>query len=50
MSHQPLITHEELTLTIEYLNYNGPISSDFPLDYETERKQGLSKVVASSAF
>jgi hypothetical protein len=49
MSHQ-LITQEELKLTIEYLNYNGPLYSDLPLEYETERKQGLSKVVASSAF
>jgi hypothetical protein len=49
MSH-PQITHEELTLTIEYLNYNGPIMSDFPLEYDIERKQGLSKVVVSSAF
>ena len=48
MSHQ-VITQEELTLTIEYLNYNGPIVSDFPLDFDTEKKQGLSKV-ASSAF
>jgi hypothetical protein len=49
MSHQ-VITQEELTLTIEYLNYNGPIVSDFPLDLDTDKKQGLSKVVASSAF
>ncbi|UCG03425.1 MAG: hypothetical protein JSW11_05415 [Candidatus Heimdallarchaeota archaeon] len=49
MSHQ-LITQEELALTIEYLNYNGPIASDLPLEFDTERKQGLSKVVASSAF
>lgn len=49
MSHQ-VITQEELTLTIEYLNYNGPLYSDLPLEFETEMKQGLSKVVASSAF
>ncbi|MHA2203975.1 MAG: hypothetical protein ACW991_09830 [Candidatus Hodarchaeales archaeon] len=49
MSHQ-LITQEELTLTIEYLNYNGPLSSNLPLEYETEKKHGLSEVVLSSAF
>ncbi|MFX1507712.1 MAG: hypothetical protein ACFFDC_16620 [Promethearchaeota archaeon] len=49
MSHQ-LITQEELSLTIEYLNYNGPIVSEFPLDFDAEKKPGLTKVVASSAF
>lgn len=47
---QPLITHEELALTIEYLHYNGPITSDLPPDYELEKKQGSTSVVASSAF
>lgn len=46
----PQITHEELALTIEFLRYNGPITSDLPLEYDTERKQGLASVVASSAF
>ncbi|MFX0124800.1 MAG: hypothetical protein ACFFAE_14310 [Candidatus Hodarchaeota archaeon] len=49
MAHQ-LITQEELRLTIEYLNYNGPLYSDLPFEYEVDNKQGLSKVVASSAF
>ncbi|MFX0013221.1 MAG: hypothetical protein ACFFB2_02860 [Promethearchaeota archaeon] len=49
MSPEP-ITQEELQITIEYLNYNGPLFSELPPDYETDRKNGLSKIVASSAF
>ena len=49
MSHQP-ITQEELRITIEYLNYNGPLFSDLPPDDETDKKKGSAKVVASSAF
>jgi hypothetical protein len=44
------ITHEELALTIEFLRYNGPITSDLPLEYDIEKKQGSTSVVASAAF
>ena len=49
--NQQLITQEELRLTIEYLNYNGPIAATFPFEDDSDRKQGLSlAVVTSSAF
>ena len=46
----PEITHEELALTIEFLRYNGPITSDLPLEYDMEKKQGTTSVVAFAAF
>lgn len=49
MSHQ-LISQEELQITIDYLNYNGPLKTVTPPDSETERKKGLAKAVATSAF
>lgn len=49
VSHQQ-ITQEELQITIDYLNYNGPLRAVTPPDSETERNQGLVKAVASSAF
>ncbi|MFX1285688.1 MAG: hypothetical protein ACFFB5_18755 [Promethearchaeota archaeon] len=49
MSHQ-LITQEELQITIDYLNYNGPLNAVTPPDSETETKHGLAKEIASSAF
>lgn len=47
---QQLITQEELQITIDYLNYNGPLFSVLPPDSGIERNKGSSKVVASSAF
>jgi len=49
VSHQ-LISQEELQITIDYLNYNGPLKTVTPPDSETERKKGLAKAVATSAF
>lgn len=46
----PQITHEELALTIEFLRYNGPITTDLPLEYDIEKKQGTTSVVATVAF
>ncbi len=47
---QEHLSHEQLRVTLEYLNYNGPLFSLLPPDLEMENIKGISQTVASAAF
>lgn len=50
MSQEP-ISQEQLKITVEFLNYTGPIfSSLMPVESEINQKHGTSKVAVLAAF
>ncbi|UCE12501.1 MAG: hypothetical protein JSV04_09930 [Candidatus Heimdallarchaeota archaeon] len=49
MSQEP-ISQEQLKLTIEYLNYVGPIFSNLPVESEINEKHGTTKAAVLAAF